>query len=71
MAILMFDQRRTGLDPVTAVEIIDTADPADLGMVDMPAHHAIQTALIALVRQRLLKLADEVNRFLHPMLEIA
>jgi hypothetical protein len=65
----MFNQRRAGLNPVSAIVIVDIIHPADFGVVYVTAHHALITTLVAFVRQRLLEVADKADSTLNPMFE--
>src|SRR6185369_15626623 len=40
----IFDKGAAAFNPVSVIEVKDIADPADLGMVDMTADHAIHAA---------------------------
>ena len=62
--VRIFHQRRQALDPVAVVAIDDTADVADLGLVDVAADDAIQALLLGLVSERVFEGGDVVPRIL-------
>src|SRR6185437_11869547 len=41
--VVVFDQGRAAFDPIAAVEVEDTVDITNLGMVDMAADDAVET----------------------------
>ncbi|MNI63792.1 hypothetical protein D3C73_1191940 [compost metagenome] len=66
----MLDQRCAGLHPVAAVEVIHLANLANLGVVNVPAHHPVQLTLDALVGNGFFEVADEAHRRLDLVLEV-
>src|SRR3979490_2716232 len=69
LTVLELHQRGEALDPVAVVAIEDPADVADLRLVGVPAHHAVEGALARLVRERRLEVADIAHGVLHALLE--
>src|SRR5215468_8645261 len=55
MPVGIFDKGATAFNPISVVEIKHIADPADFGMMDMAAHHAVHAALLGLMRHDLLE----------------
>src|SRR3954462_5411151 len=63
--VQMLQNRGTGFDPITGVQILDGPDPADHGLVDMAAHHGIHAVAGGVGGDRLLEGADEIHGALH------
>ena len=55
-----FDERRQAFDPVAVVAVEDAVDVANLGLVDVAADDAVETAAARLARERLLEARDVV-----------
>ena len=70
MAVEMFDQGRTTLDPVAVVRIDDVADRPHFGVVDMSTDHAIEAPASCHLGHRLFEIGDVADRILNPVLEI-
>ena len=70
-AIVVLDERGERLHPVAIVAIKHAIDVTDLGVVDMPAHHAIGPAPPGLARHRHLEVADVAHGTLDLELEVA
>src|SRR5260221_1264967 len=68
-AAVELHQRGEALDPIAVVAVEDSADVADLGLVDVAAHHAVEAAAARLLRERRLEVADVADRVLHALLE--
>src|SRR5688572_17844861 len=69
LARMRFDQRGEAFDPVAVVAVEDPADVADLRLVDVAAHDAVEPAPARLARERHLELPDVAHRVLHAVLE--
>jgi hypothetical protein len=69
-AVEVLDQRGAAFDPVAVVAVEDAVDRADLGVVDVPAHHAVDAASSRLARHRVFVVVDELHRVLDPVLEV-
>ena len=69
-SVRMLDQRRAALYPVAVVAVHDIADLLHLGLVDVAADNAVDTALGSLVGQRMFEIADELDRALRLVLQI-
>ncbi|NJZ82794.1 hypothetical protein GO280_01406 [Ralstonia solanacearum] len=70
LALHRFDQRREALDPVAVVAVELAVDLADLGLVDVPADHAVAAAPARLVGHHALERVDVVDRVLHLVLQV-
>src|SRR5579883_1312869 len=70
-AVEILDQRGAALDPVAVVAVEDAVDGADLGMVDMAAHHAVDAAAARFARHRALIVADELHGVLDLVFEVS
>src|SRR5260221_5755388 len=68
-AAVELHQRGEALHPIAVVAVEDSADVADLGLVDVAAHHAVEAAAARLLRERRLEVADVADRVLHALLE--
>ncbi len=68
-AVEILDQGGAAFHPVAVVAVEDAVDVADLGLVDVPAHHAIGAAAPGLRRHRVLELAHIADRVLDLVLE--
>ena len=66
----MLHQRGAALHPVAVVHVGDAAKAADLGRMDMAAHHAVEPAQPRRFRHRRLEAADEGHRILHLLLDM-
>jgi len=66
----ILDQRRAALDPVAVVAIEDAVDGADLGVMDVSAHHTIDAATACFARDGLLVVVDELDGVLDLVFEI-
>ena len=60
----MLADRRAALHPVAAVDVAHAEIVVDRGVVDVAADDAVGVVALRLVGQRLLELADEVDRVL-------
>src|SRR5213593_848234 len=69
LTVLAFHERGEALDPVPVIAIENAANRSDLGLVDVPAHHAIDAAATRFLRQRDLEIGDVAHRILHLVLE--
>ena len=67
-AVEVLHQRGEAFDPVAVVAIQHAADVADLGLVDVAAHDAVEAARAGFTRQRLLEGTDVADGILHPVL---
>src|SRR5471032_3371065 len=65
----IFDKGAAAFNPVSVVVIKDIADLADLGMVDMAAHHPVDAAQLGLMRHDLLEAGDIFHRVLDLVLQ--
>ena len=50
MSAGIFDKGGAAFNPVSVVEVKDAADPADFGLMDVAADHAVDAARCALPR---------------------
>jgi hypothetical protein len=64
-AIVFFDHRGQGFDPVAGVDVADVADHAVLGLMDVAAHHAFATAARGQGLEMFLETRDEADGRLH------
>src|SRR5258706_4281868 len=62
-------QRGEAFHPVAVVAVEDPADVADLRLVDVSAHDALEAALARFLRERRLEVADVVDGVLHALLQ--
>src|SRR5262245_49022318 len=69
LALLALHQSRQALDPVAIVAIEDTADRAELRLVDVPAHDTVDTAAARFLGERDLEISDVAHRVLHLVLQ--
>jgi len=69
--VVVLHQGGQRLHPIAVVTVQHTLDLADLGMVDVPAHHPVGTALSCLSRHCHLKVADIADSALDFELEVA
>jgi hypothetical protein len=58
-AVMVLDERRTCLDPITGVEVADLPDHAHLRVMDMAADDAVQTAAPSFLRHVKFEAIDE------------
>ena len=65
----IFDKGAAAFNPVSVVEVKDAADLADLGMMDMAAHHPVHAALSASRRHGFLEAGDIFDRVLDLVLQ--
>src|SRR5258708_14855583 len=68
-AAVELHQRGEALDPIAVVAVEDSADVADLGLVDVAAHHAVEAAAARLLRERRLEITDVADPVLPPLLD--
>ena len=69
MSVGIFDKGAAAFNPVSVVEVEDATDHADLGMVDMAAHHAVHAAHRGFTGHGLLEAGDIFDRILHFVFE--
>ena len=69
-AVEILDQRGAALDPVAVVAVEDAVDGADLGVMDVAAHHAVDAAAARFARHRVLVVVDELHGVLDLVLQV-
>ena len=69
LAVVMFHQGRTILDPIAAIIISRIADLSDDRAVDVPAEHSLNMVALGITSNCLFVGADETDRVFHPLLD--
>ena len=69
-AVEILDQGGAALDPIAVVAIEHAVDGADLGVMDVAAHHAVDAAAARFARHRMLVVVDELYGVLDLVLEV-
>ena len=69
LAVVMFHQGRTILDPIAAIIISRIADLSDDRTVDVPAEHSLNMVALGITSNCVFVGADETDRVFHPLLD--
>src|SRR5262249_58374619 len=69
-SVEMLDERSAALNPITVIAIKNAAYFADLGVMDMPAHNAVDPTADCLVHHGLGKGRHVLHRIFDAMLEM-
>ena len=69
LAVVMFYQGRTILDPIATIIISRGADLSDDRTVDVPAEHALNMVALGITNNSVFVGADETDRVFYPLLD--